>query len=229
MRTTLIHTAGELERERRATTERTAIAHVARQIDYVYAVIPGPPLPMPRPLATIVPTASARATLARAHRARSLRDLYGCFRAQIVSQRTAVKVWKRAAEVALEVAKRQAGYGPRPILPTGEALDVLILIVTPLPKSAWRKTATYWPQRVWLVRGGQSGGDWDNYAKTVCDAGNGILWPDDCQIARGMVETIRARQGEPPRTELLARPLWDSPDDTIFEREIGKLEGLTRV
>ncbi len=203
------------------------IREAAARTDYVYAVIPGPPLPMPRPRATLMPTASARELLARAHRARSLRDLYGCFRAHVYSETTAVKVWKRAAIWELELAKRAAGYGPRPILPTGEALDVLILVVAPLPKSAWRKTRAKWPQRVWLVRGGQSGGDWDNYAKSVCDAGNGILWPDDCQIARGMVETIRARQGEPPRTELLARPLWDSPDETIFERELAKLGEIT--
>lgn len=37
---------------------------------------------------------------------------------------------------------------------------------------------------VWTDRAG----DWDNYAKAVCDAGNRILYPDDKQIVKADVD-----------------------------------------
>lgn len=51
--------------------------------------------------------------------------------------------------------------------------------------------------------------DADNIAKAVQDAGNGVLWIDDRQIVRLMVEKIQAEQGSPPRTELLVRVLGE--------------------
>jgi Holliday junction resolvase RusA-like endonuclease len=41
-------------------------------------------------------------------------------------------------------------------------------------------------------------GDWDNYAKAVCDACNGILWPDDrCIVEAHVVLGVNA---DNPRT-----------------------------
>jgi len=37
--------------------------------------------------------------------------------------------------------------------------------------------------------------DWDNLAKTVCDALNGVAWKDDAQIARATVEKKYGRPG----------------------------------
>jgi Holliday junction resolvase RusA-like endonuclease len=45
------------------------------------------------------------------------------------------------------------------------------------------------------------GGDWDNYAKTVCDALNGIAWLDDSQILEAEV-TIRRGSGWFPQTSV---------------------------
>ena len=40
--------------------------------------------------------------------------------------------------------------------------------------------------------------DIDNIAKIVYDAGNGILWADDCQIARSVCEDVYAAKNEEP-------------------------------
>lgn len=39
-------------------------------------------------------------------------------------------------------------------------------------------------------RHANKGGDWDNYAKSICDACNGILWDDDRHIVSGHVEVF---------------------------------------
>jgi hypothetical protein len=158
---------------------------------------------------------STAAALALAHRARNLRQLYALFRAQVYSGGHGSKIekWKRDAAVELEIAKRQAGYYGRPLLPKGEALDVLILQVSPLAQSKHRVRKP--PGRQWQTA--RAAGDWENVGKPVCDAATDILWHDDSQIARGMVEQVVGAQGEPARLEIIARPLWDSPELTRFE------------
>ena len=44
--------------------------------------------------------------------------------------------------------------------------------------------------------------DADNVAKAVMDAGDGILWTDDSQVARLLVEKFHAAQGEGARVEI---------------------------
>lgn len=39
--------------------------------------------------------------------------------------------------------------------------------------------------------GGVGRGDWDNYAKLICDALNGVVWQDDHQIRRADVQLRR--------------------------------------
>lgn len=38
---------------------------------------------------------------------------------------------------------------------------------------------------------GKAGGDWDNYAKSLCDALNGVAWQDDRQVVDGRVVIVR--------------------------------------
>jgi Holliday junction resolvase RusA-like endonuclease len=191
-----------------------AILAAAHRTDFVHAVIPGHAPPAPRPRATIVPLASGPEVVARARNARNVGQLFSLFRASVYLP-PSIKAWKRQAEAHLENAKRQSGYGPRPILPEGEPLEVLILVVGELPKSKHRKRNPI-PRR-WQVS--QRAGDFDNLAKPVCDAATGILWHDDRQVARATVEKIVGAQGEEPRLEIIARPLWDGPELTRFEQE----------
>jgi Holliday junction resolvase RusA-like endonuclease len=46
-------------------------------------------------------------------------------------------------------------------------------------------------------------GDWDNYAKNVCDALRGVAFRDDKQIVRGAGVKLRDEQN--PRTEVLVK------------------------
>ncbi len=39
-------------------------------------------------------------------------------------------------------------------------------------------------------------GDWDNYAKTVCDSLNKIAYHDDCQVKKGTVEVFKCSKNE---------------------------------
>jgi Holliday junction resolvase RusA-like endonuclease len=209
--------------QRQAVTDNLAdIAKLSARTDFVHAVIPGPPPPMPRPRSVLVPTMSTRPALALAHRARSLQQLYALFRASVYSggHGSPIERWKSTAGALLRDAKHRAGYGTRPILPQGEPLEVLVLVVQPLAKSRHRKTPAKQPRRTWATKGGKGGGDWDNFGKPICDAANGILWVDDAQVARGMVEKVVAAQGEPPRLEVIATPLWDEASNTVFERRL---------
>jgi Holliday junction resolvase RusA-like endonuclease len=45
------------------------------------------------------------------------------------------------------------------------------------------------------VRDHRKDGDWDNYAKLVCDAANGILWKDDRQIVEAHVFVTEGQEG----------------------------------
>lgn len=49
-----------------------------------------------------------------------------------------------------------------------------------------------------------SSSDWDNYAKAVCDAFNGIVWMDDSQVVSARVRKFYCDQ---PRIVATVRPL----------------------
>jgi Holliday junction resolvase RusA-like endonuclease len=49
-------------------------------------------------------------------------------------------------------------------------------------------------------------GDWDNLAKNICDALNGVVWKDDKSIREALVWVV---PHERPRTELLMYPITD--------------------
>ncbi len=49
--------------------------------------------------------------------------------------------------------------------------------------------------------------DFDNLAKSVCDALKGIAWVDDCQVARATVEKWRAAKDEQPSVTVMIERL----------------------
>ena len=196
-----------------------ALAEVTILPEYVHAVIYGEAPPSPRPRATIVPVAPLPMLLARARHATKMSHLASLFRAQLYMGRASrCEVWKRDAAWALRSATddEDLAEGDLPVFPAGEPLDVLILVVAPLPKGAHRQRKP--PPRSWLTS--LRSGDWDNIGKPICDAATGILWRDDVLIARGQVEKVRAAQGESPRLEILARPLQEGPEWTHLEQEV---------
>jgi len=98
------------------------------------------------------------------------------------------KSWKGAAQVHMQRAARARGIGA----PLDGPLEVHILAVFTLPKSAWKKRAPV-PRQYHTKRG-----DPDNIAKAVLDAANGVLLRDDAEVSRLMVLKLIGAQGEAP-------------------------------
>lgn len=112
------------------------------------------------------------------------------------------KSWRGAAQVhMLEEVKAWDLTTPL----TESALRVHVLAVFPCPTSDHRKRKPR-PRRWHTKRG-----DTDNIAKAVLDAGNGILWNDDAQVAVLHVEKVIAAQGEAPFVEIEVTPLTEEP------------------
>jgi Holliday junction resolvase RusA-like endonuclease len=152
----------------------------------------------------------AGAMLALARRG-TVKDLFALFHSQIyVPKAHGSQLWKLAAE-PLMTAARKAALGPRPVAGCGEPIEVYLLLVFELPRSRVRARSPL--PRAWQTSA--RAGDFDNLAKPVCDAANGVLWPDDCQVARCAVEKIVGAQGERARVEMLARRLEGAPK-TLF-------------
>lgn len=111
--------------------------------------------------------------------------------------------WKATAQEHMVLAcngellpvmgKMVHGWGP---------LSLLIEAVFPCPTSDYRKREPT-PRR----RACGSRNDADNIAKAVMDAGNGVLWLDDGQIAALRVEKWIGAQGEAPYVRLVVEDL----------------------
>jgi Holliday junction resolvase RusA-like endonuclease len=117
---------------------------------------------------------------------------------------TRSRSWKATAQAhALDAVQRATGVTAPPF-PADAPLEVLVLALFPCPSGDHRKREPR-PRR-WHTK---AQGDADNLAKAVLDAGNGVLWLDDRQVARLVVEKMIGAQGEAPRVELVVRPLRD--------------------
>lgn len=114
-----------------------------------------------------------------------------------VHERPEDKSWKAYASGLYQQAIQASEWRSWPF---GGPLAVTISAVWPCPKSA--KKADRARQR-WRV--GKP--DADNIAKAVCDAGNGVLWGDDSQVAVLSVSRIVGREGDYPRVEVTVRAL----------------------
>lgn len=108
------------------------------------------------------------------------------------------RAWKGVAQVHYQEALRDAGLDA-PAFPAGP-IEVQVLAVFGCPKSHHRKTPV--PRRPKDTRP-----DAENVLKAVQDAGNGLLWGDDSQIARATVEKVVAAQEEAPFVRVTVRML----------------------
>lgn len=180
-------------------------------VPFVHVVIEGSPKAAPRPRARIIPAVPLGVALGRLRRAESFRDILSIVRPHIYTP-TPAGVWGAGAKRALLEARRVQCRAQPIVYGMNDPIEVFLLVVFELPKTKRRKREP--PLRAWQTSRGS--GDFDNLAKPICDAATGILWPDDCQVVRATVEKVVGSQDEPPRIELLARRLVDSPEDTIF-------------
>jgi len=107
--------------------------------------------------------------------------------------------WKGAARVQMVAALNGKGFiaeGP---------IDVRIRAYHSCPKSDYRKR-TPTPQR-WRSKRP----DADQIVKATLDAATGVLWADDAQVARLLVEQFTAAQGDAPRVEVDVHVLPEFP------------------
>ena len=109
--------------------------------------------------------------------------------------------WKGVAHVHYQEALAKAGAST-PFL--AGPVELRVVAVFTCPKSAHRKIPV--PRR---PKAGRP--DPDNLGKAVMDAGNGILFGDDSQVARLVVEKWIGAQGEAPFVEITVRDLTASP------------------
>lgn len=113
----------------------------------------------------------------------------------IVYDPSASRSWKGAARYQM-----QAELDGRDLIADGP-VSVVIRAFHPCPKSDYRKR-TPAPLR-WRAKRP----DAENVAKACLDAATGVLWMDDAQVARLVVEQFTAAQGEAPRVEMEVRDL----------------------
>lgn len=112
--------------------------------------------------------------------------------------------WKHYAQAHYREA--MAGRAPYEC-----AVHVSIFAVWPQPKATRKAERGF---RIWRV--GKP--DADNLAKAVLDAGNGVLWLDDAQVAELIVRRVVGAQGEAPRVMVEVLPLpwnWPAPYDGL--------------
>jgi Holliday junction resolvase RusA-like endonuclease len=107
--------------------------------------------------------------------------------------------WKAKAEHHYGEALRAAG-ATLPFVVDGP-VAVEIEAVSECPRSAWRKRVPV--ARRWRV--GKP--DPDNVVKAILDAGNALLWRDDAQVARLVVDRWTGAQGEAPYVRVVVRAL----------------------
>ncbi len=103
--------------------------------------------------------------------------------------------WKGAAQIHMQQAMRGGA-------PLAGPLSVTILAVFACPTTDHRKRDPR-GQR-WHAK---AGGDADNIGKACLDAATGVLWIDDRQVSRLVVEKIIGAQGEAPRVEIFVSEL----------------------
>ena len=104
--------------------------------------------------------------------------------------------WKGAAQVHMLEALERAGLTPGCFV---GPVELRVVAVWRCPKGRERKTNP--APRTWKA----SRPDCDNVAKCLMDAANAILFADDAQVVRLIVEKHVASQGEEPRVEVQVR------------------------
>ena len=106
--------------------------------------------------------------------------------------------WKAEAHVHMARAV-EAEAGMLVLYPLGPC-EALVTAVFTCPKSDFRKEPR-------VRRRHAKRPDAENVAKAVLDAGTGVLWADDSQVARLVIEKWIGAQGERPFVEIKVREL----------------------
>lgn len=112
--------------------------------------------------------------------------------------------WKGSAKVVMQAAVYRASgdeAAPPPWAPT-VPLHVEVLAIFACPTTDYR-TREPRPRR-WCVK---ANADVDNLAKAVLDAGNGVLWHDDRQVAVLLAAKVIGAQGEAPAVQIKVGPV----------------------
>ena len=136
--------------------------------------VPGAPVPQPRPRAAMAHGGKG----ARVHEVTSIKNA-------ITGQRKEhpIVAFKATCRLAASQAYRGA--------PLTGPLELVLECVLPRPASI--------PKREGIgQRWRDKKPDADNIAKSIMDSVRGILWVDDAQVARLVVEKVEAAEGEPP-------------------------------
>jgi Holliday junction resolvase RusA-like endonuclease len=103
--------------------------------------------------------------------------------------------WKGRAQVLMLAELERQGLAV-PLVPAGEAVELVVVALYRCPRSEERKRE---PRQ---LRPHLKRGDLDNIVKSVKDAGTGVLWVDDSQVWRVSAEKLIAAQGEPGRVKI---------------------------
>jgi Holliday junction resolvase RusA-like endonuclease len=104
--------------------------------------------------------------------------------------------WKGVAQVHYQEAMRVAGFATPAF---AGMVELQVLAVFACPRSQHRKREPL-PRRRRIGRP-----DPDNLGKAAMDAANGVLFEDDSQVARLVVEKWTAAQGEAPHVRITVR------------------------
>lgn len=108
------------------------------------------------------------------------------------------RAWKALAGDVFFATVARAGL-PRPAFIGPVQLVILAVFECPRAQHRKRSPAERRPRA--------SAPDAENVAKAVMDAGTGILWRDDGQVASLTVDKVYGAQGEQPCVEVLVREL----------------------
>lgn len=106
--------------------------------------------------------------------------------------------WKATAQAHLQDAMEALEAGTAPFQ---GPLAVTVRALFTCPRSDWRAREPR--SRRWHAKRP----DGENVAKAVLDAATGIVWLDDAQVARLVVEKRIGAQGEAPRVEIAVEAL----------------------
>jgi Holliday junction resolvase RusA-like endonuclease len=109
--------------------------------------------------------------------------------------------WKGVAQTHYMAALVRFGL-QRPLFRAGVAVELHVVAVFPCPKADYRKR-----NPVGRRPHTKDQGDASNVLKAVEDAGNTVLWADDCQIARVTVDKWIGAQDEAPYVEVTVQAL----------------------
>jgi len=123
---------------------------------------------------------------------------------KIVTPRTADE-WREAVAAASRIAWRED--------PLERPIEVQILVYVARPKYLMKASAD--PGAVPLASRGA--GDCDNFAKAILDAMEGIVFVNDCQVARLTVEKYFAAMGHRPGARVRVLDVGSAP---LFEASV---------